>query len=985
MIIVGLLTGAGPAHTQTLTPTSTEFLFSARTPVGGAAGFFGFVSSVFGSPFSPGVLAVHTNETGNTLAHVEVAISGNNDALLLSSLGLTLPNTPPALPAVIAADDEFFFNSLDCVNDVPCGDHVMTDIFSVDVDDAGTIVVAMSLEVSPFAPGGTAAAAVSGIFIAPETPLLLAGEPLPFVPVGLDASTTIASVDTATFIQINDAGQMLVSAVLDELSVLKRALLLVDFDASGPLGVSLVAAEGGPVGAGPDMFVTIGAGPHAQSIDNTGNVLFSATTASTNDGLYLNDTLLVAEGDATPTGGTWGTLVGQPVDLSDSGSYAFRGVLDPTVNSFAEIGDAGQSQATPNVTIGAGPITSITGALADAHDVDLYRIFIDDPATFSASTVGSAAFDTTLYLFDTLNFNANGIFRDIVARNDDAAPSVPQSTLDGTLIPDGTPDTYILGVATNQVIPLGQRTNAVSDALEELPRYEVAPAHLVVAGNVLHWVSPATGTIERFDLGTSTPLAPLAVSTPPDSDWDFLTEEFLQPGLVAINDAGTDFLYHNTLPDGPGPIRRTELDGSNLEPLVAGGSPLDGDATIGDISDLATDGTSLYWSDRALGELWTSDADGANSAAIFDEDLDIPSGTRTYDQLAADSTAGKLYWSNPITMSIERSNLDGTGVETVASTVVEIGDLALDDTTGTLYYTDPGAGTVTAIDTGTPGFPSSTVASGLLGPTGIAVDAATGDLYIGTVGTISKLPAGGSLASLVAVEDTAQRATDGLGWQTDFIGSFELLGAPGASSLPYEIQLTGASFFGDGSVIAVDNTRTVAGAGDVVAATDPAALSQVGSDDGPIKLTETGEVFWFGRWAAGGVVDERAVFLDRLVIFDDQTTIGGAAGVFSGPDGGALTFDASESGEWLIVTGFYGAFNPPPPFAAGLITTRVEVDLPCLADLASPADVITLDDVNAYLALLAALDPTANFVAPFSAPDAFDLAFFGNLLPNGCP
>ena len=68
--------------------------------------------------------------------------------------------------------------------------------------------------------------------------------------------------------------------------------------------------------------------------------------------------------------------------------------------AWAEVGQAGDLPATAQVTVGAGPLTQITGSLLVPDDKDMYRIFIDAGGGFSAvvaSTVPSD--DTKLYLF----------------------------------------------------------------------------------------------------------------------------------------------------------------------------------------------------------------------------------------------------------------------------------------------------------------------------------------------------------------------------------------------------------------------------------------------------------------------------------------------------------------------------------------------------------------------------------------------------------
>jgi uncharacterized Zn-binding protein involved in type VI secretion len=62
-------------------------------------------------------------------------------------------------------------------------------------------------------------------------------------------------------------------------------------------------------------------------------------------------------------------------------------------------GDAGDLPETAQSTIG-DPITKIRGTIGGANDVDVYAIYISDPSTFSATTIGGTTLDTALWLFD---------------------------------------------------------------------------------------------------------------------------------------------------------------------------------------------------------------------------------------------------------------------------------------------------------------------------------------------------------------------------------------------------------------------------------------------------------------------------------------------------------------------------------------------------------------------------------------------------------
>jgi hypothetical protein len=98
-------------------------------------------------------------------------------------------------------------------------------------------------------------------------------------------------------------------------------------------------------------------------------------------------------------------------------------------------GDAGDLPESSQST-GSDAIPVIRGQL-DADDVDMYAIYIEDPATFSATTVGGATFDTQLWLFD-----ANG--KGVVA-NDDSGGL--QSRIDNTAGCITAPGVYYLAIS----------------------------------------------------------------------------------------------------------------------------------------------------------------------------------------------------------------------------------------------------------------------------------------------------------------------------------------------------------------------------------------------------------------------------------------------------------------------------------------------------------------------------------------------------------
>jgi hypothetical protein len=115
-----------------------------------------------------------------------------------------------------------------------------------------------------------------------------------------------------------------------------------------------------------------------------------------------------------------------------SAGLALAGAHSAFAGSYAETGDAGDIvSGTPQLVTGnpGDNITSIVGSLtltAGISEADAFKIYIDSPSTFSATTTGFAPgmnnFDTQLFLF-----TLGGV--GIVGNDDDTASGSAQSTL----------------------------------------------------------------------------------------------------------------------------------------------------------------------------------------------------------------------------------------------------------------------------------------------------------------------------------------------------------------------------------------------------------------------------------------------------------------------------------------------------------------------------------------------------------------------------
>jgi hypothetical protein len=105
---------------------------------------------------------------------------------------------------------------------------------------------------------------------------------------------------------------------------------------------------------------------------------------------------------------------------------------------WPEAGDAGDLTGAAQIPNGVGNLTSITG-VAGSGDADLYRICLTGGGTFSATTIGSALFDTQLFLFDNAGMG--------VEANDDGGVALKAVLPAGGLSP-AAGGVYYLGLSS---------------------------------------------------------------------------------------------------------------------------------------------------------------------------------------------------------------------------------------------------------------------------------------------------------------------------------------------------------------------------------------------------------------------------------------------------------------------------------------------------------------------------------------------------------
>ena len=133
--------------------------------------------------------------------------------------------------------------------------------------------------------------------------------------------------------------------------------------------------------------------------------------------------------------------------------------------------------------------------------------------------------------------------------------------------------------------------------------------------------------------------------------------------------------------------------------------------------------SKLYWTSGVARKIQRSNLDGSGVENLVSTGLEGPSG------IALDVAGGKMYWVDAITDKIQRSNLDGSGVENLVSTGLEYPRrIALDVAGGKMYWTDYTTKKIQRSNLDGSGV-ENLVSTGLEGPIGIALDVAGGKMY----------------------------------------------------------------------------------------------------------------------------------------------------------------------------------------------------------------------------------------------------------------
>ena len=131
----------------------------------------------------------------------------------------------------------------------------------------------------------------------------------------------------------------------------------------------------------------------------------------------------------------------------------------------------------------------------------------------------------------------------------------------------------------------------------------------------------------------------------------------------------------------------------------------------------------MYWTDWGTDKIQRSNLDGSGVEDLVTTGLAAPSG------IALDVAGGKMYWVDQGTDKIQRSNLDGSGVEDLVTTgLIGPFGIALDVAGGKMYWVDQGTDKIQRSNLDGSGV-EDLVTTGLIGPIGIALDASRRKIY----------------------------------------------------------------------------------------------------------------------------------------------------------------------------------------------------------------------------------------------------------------
>ncbi len=237
----------------------------------------------------------------------------------------------------------------------------------------------------------------------------------------------------------------------NQIDITSRSLSLTD-------GAQVSASTSGEGNAGEILVRTTDAVSLSNNAQIRGNVEAGATGNGNQINIQARSLSLTNGAQVSASTSGQGKAGNIEIDVTDGVTISGTktGVFASTENSIitptpvgvaaTEGDDAGQLLGTNrDLTTGSAGtvVTTISGTLANNNDVDLYKIFLAENQTFSATTIGgSGVEDTQLYLFDERGIG--------VYANDDAdRGGTYQSTLPaGNPLTPAVPGYYYLAISS---------------------------------------------------------------------------------------------------------------------------------------------------------------------------------------------------------------------------------------------------------------------------------------------------------------------------------------------------------------------------------------------------------------------------------------------------------------------------------------------------------------------------------------------------------
>jgi len=132
----------------------------------------------------------------------------------------------------------------------------------------------------------------------------------------------------------------------------------------------------------------------------------------------------------------------------------------------------------------------------------------------------------------------------------------------------------------------------------------------------------------------------------------------------------------------------------------------------GSLAGATAQADQIYWTDQGTHKIQRSNLDGSGIQDLV-TGLPDPAG------FGLDASGGKMYWGDGDAHKVQRANLDGSGVEDLVTGLARPYGMALDAAGGKMYWTDQGSSKVQRANLDGSGVED--LVTGLFQPFGIAI------------------------------------------------------------------------------------------------------------------------------------------------------------------------------------------------------------------------------------------------------------------------